>query len=91
MSSFFSSEYVAIGVVTDLSRTFIFAGMDTTSNALSRTLCLLAAHPDAQEKLRKEVLEASKGGDLDYDGLESLRYLDAVCRETLRLYVESMR
>ncbi|RDX45100.1 cytochrome P450 [Lentinus brumalis] len=72
-------------VIAQMS-TFIFAGMDTTSNALSRTLCLLAAHPDAQEKLRKEVLEASKGGDLDYDGLESLRYLDAVCRETLRLH-----
>ncbi len=78
-------------MVIGASRTFIFAGMDTTSNALSRILCLLAAHPDAQERLRKEVLDASKGGDLDYDGLESLRYLDAVCRETLRLYVEPMR
>lgn len=59
--------------------------MDTTSNALCVTLLLLAEHPDVQEKLRKEILEASHGEDLDYDKLVSLPYLDAVCRETLRL------
>ncbi len=67
------------------SRTFIFAGMDTTSNALSMTLVLLAEHPEIQQKLRDEILEASDGGDLDYDQLVSLPYLDAVCREVLRL------
>ena len=66
-------------------RTFILAGMDTTSNALSRIFHLLAAHPDVQEKLRAEILEASGGEDLDYDALVALPYLDAVCRETLRL------
>ncbi|PIL23231.1 cytochrome P450 [Ganoderma sinense ZZ0214-1] len=66
--------------------TFIFAGMDTTSNALSITLSMLCEHQDVQEKLRSEILEASKGGDLEYDVLVSLPYLDAVCRETLRLY-----
>lgn len=66
-------------------RTFIFAAMDTTSNALSMALSLIAKHPDVQEKLRKEILEASNGEDLDYDTLVSLPYLDAVCRETLRL------
>lgn len=59
--------------------------MDTTSNALSITLSLLAEHPDVQEKLRKEIIEASNGEDLGYDTLVSLPYLDAVCRETLRL------
>ncbi|EIW61094.1 cytochrome P450 [Trametes versicolor FP-101664 SS1] len=66
--------------------TFIFAAMDTTSNALSITLSLLAEHPDVQEKLRKEIIEASNGEDLGYDTLVSLPYLDAVCRETLRLH-----
>ncbi|KAH9857416.1 cytochrome P450 [Lenzites betulinus] len=67
--------------------TFIFAAMDTTSNALSITLSLLAQHPDVQEKLRKEILEASNGGeDLEYDTLVSLPYLDAVCRESLRVH-----
>ena len=61
--------------------------MDTTSNALSIILELLAEHPDVQGKLRKEILEASCGEDLGYDSLVSLPYLDAVCRETLRLQV----
>ena len=62
--------------------------MDTTSSALSRILELLAKNPDVQEKLRKEILEASlKGGDFEHDALNSLTYLDAVCRETLRLCV----
>ena len=63
--------------------------MDTTSNAMSRILHLLAQHPDVQERLRREVVQArtTAGGDLDYDQLHALSYLDAVCRETLRLYV----
>ena len=59
--------------------------MDTTSNALSIILQLLAEHTDVQDKLRKEILDASYGEDLDYDALVSLPYLDAVCRETLRM------
>jgi len=66
----------------------IFAATDTTSSALSRILYLLTKYPDVQEKLRKEILEAKRNSsdeDLDYDQLVTLPYLDAVCRETLRL------
>lgn len=61
--------------------------MDTTSGALSRILHLLAQNPDVQMKLRKEITEARtlNGGDIDYNGLVNLPYLDAVIRETLRL------
>ena len=71
-----------------VSRTFILAGMDTTSNALSRILHLLAQNSSVQDKLRSELQTATAGGtaDLDYDGLMNLPYLDAVCRETLRVY-----
>ena len=62
--------------------------MDTTSNALSITLHLLAQRPEVQEKLRREILDAQNGGkDLGYDDLVSLPYLDAICRESLRLCV----
>ncbi len=41
---------------------------------------------DVQDKLRKEIAEAREGGcDLSYDDLVSLPYLDAICRETMRL------
>ncbi|KAG5733846.1 Cytochrome P450 3A9, partial [Termitomyces sp. T112] len=68
--------------------TFAFAATDTTSNALSRTLHLLALHSEAQERLRAEVTEARKShdGDIPYDDLVSLPFMDAVCRETLRLH-----
>ena len=71
-----------------VSRTFILAGMDTTSHALSRILHLIAQNPSVQDKLRNELQTATAGGtaDLDYDGLMNLPYLDAVCRETLRVY-----
>ena len=69
-------------------RTFILAGMDTTSNALSRILHILAQNPEAQDKLRAEVTEAMGGdtADIAYDDLVKLPYLDAICRETLRVF-----
>ena len=69
--------------------TFIFAGQDTTSHALCRILDQLAKHPDVQSRLREEIIRAREeqdGGEFDYDILMNLRYLDAVCRETLRVY-----
>ncbi|KXN87059.1 Cytochrome P450 3A41, partial [Leucoagaricus sp. SymC.cos] len=69
--------------------TLTFAAMDSTSSALSRILWLLTTRPDVQEKLHTELLEAKRnnGGDeLPYNQLVTLPYLDAVCRETLRLY-----
>lgn len=71
-----------------LFSSLMFAAMDTTSGALSRILHILAQHPDAQEKLRQEIIEAHhEDGDIDYDQLVALPYLEAVCRETLRLCV----
>ena len=62
--------------------------MDTTSSALSRTLSQLVQHPAVQERLREEIRAAKKDSDvLTYDQLDSLPFLDAVCRETLRLFV----
>ncbi|KAI1788591.1 cytochrome P450 [Ganoderma leucocontextum] len=68
--------------------TFILAGVDTTSNALSRVLHLLCMNQEVQTRLRAELREAQEqyGKDIQYDELCALPYLDAVCRETLRLY-----
>ncbi|KAL1663583.1 cytochrome P450 [Schizophyllum commune] len=67
--------------------TLVFAAMDTTSSALSRTSHLLATHPEVQDRLRAEIRAAmEEHGKLSYNELEALPYLDAVCRETLRLY-----
>ncbi|PIL33302.1 cytochrome P450 [Ganoderma sinense ZZ0214-1] len=68
--------------------TFIMAGMDTTSNAMSRVLHLLALNPGIQEKLRSELANAREtyGDEIPFDDLMALPYLDAICRETLRLH-----
>ncbi|KAF8751593.1 cytochrome P450 [Rhizoctonia solani] len=58
------------------------------NGAAARIIHLLAIHQDIQATLRNEISEAfeAHGSDLDYDQLGSLRYLDAICRETLRLF-----
>ncbi|CDO76937.1 hypothetical protein BN946_scf185006.g19 [Trametes cinnabarina] len=64
---------------------------DTTSSALVRTVQLLALHSDVQAKLRDELREATAQIgrtllDLDFDSFAQLPYLDAVIRETIRMY-----
>ena len=67
------------------------AGVDTTSTTLSRILWLLADRQDVQDKLREELTTVRDTGEkIDYDSLNNLPYLEAVCRETLRLYVPLM-
>lgn len=52
---------------------------------------VLTERPDIQEKLREEILEAQAqfGEDIPYDDLIALPYMDAFCRESLRMYVSS--
>ncbi|KAH7890951.1 cytochrome P450 [Phlebopus sp. FC_14] len=62
--------------------------MDTTSGALCRLLYVMAQHPEVQDTLRDHIVEAKKlrGRDLNYEELMTLPLLDAVCKETMRLY-----
>ncbi|TFY79237.1 hypothetical protein EWM64_g4776 [Hericium alpestre] len=77
-------DYEIISHIT----TTLFAGHETTAGVLSRILHQMALCPDAQAKLRKEVTEArATHGDLDFDRLIELEYLDAVCKETLRVSI----
>lgn len=64
----------------------LLGGMDTTANALSRILHVLSQKPDVQERLRAEIVEARADDNLAYDDIVKLPYLEAVCRETMRLY-----
>ncbi|KAI0051370.1 cytochrome P450 [Auriscalpium vulgare] len=67
---------------------FLFAATDTTTSGLSRILLMLSESQDVQEKLRQELTAAQERADgkLGYDELDQLPYLDAVCRETLRVF-----
>ena len=66
--------------------TFFFAGTDTTSELLTMAHYFLATHPEAQEKLREEVLNyIGKTEDIRYEHISKMEYLNAVIKETLRI------
>ncbi|TFK51329.1 cytochrome P450 [Heliocybe sulcata] len=79
-------DRLSVSQVLGQMSTLIFAAMDTTSSALSKILYLLATHPEAQDKLRHEVRQVHAAGEFTYDTLEKMPYLEAICRETLRLH-----
>lgn len=65
--------------------TFLVAGHETTSTATTWALFALTQNQGAQSKLREEAL--ALGTDTpSMDELNSLKYMDCVVRETMRLY-----
>lgn len=61
------------------------AGSDTTFHVLLWNVLSLAAHPEVQEKLRREVAEVlGPGGAFSREKLGSMPYMRAVLRETYR-------
>uniref|UniRef100_A0A8R1DXE9 Cytochrome P450 n=1 Tax=Caenorhabditis japonica TaxID=281687 RepID=A0A8R1DXE9_CAEJA len=65
---------------------FLLAGYETTSTAMTYCTYLLSRHPTVQQKLYDEIHEAKMSTGLDYDSIHSLKYLDAVYKETLRVF-----
>uniref|UniRef100_A0A1Q3FLC8 Putative cytochrome p450 n=1 Tax=Culex tarsalis TaxID=7177 RepID=A0A1Q3FLC8_CULTA len=67
--------------------TFFIDGFETSSVAMSFILYELARNPDAQERLRKDLLLASNDqGSISYESLLELPYLEQVINESLRLW-----
>ena len=62
----------------------LVAGYDTTGTTMSYALYELAINQDCQDTLFEEIENAKSGGNLSYDAIQSLPYLDAVVHETLR-------
>lgn len=68
--------------------TFMGAGFETTSHAITYGLALLAAHPDVQQQVFEELQAEgmTQGGrDFEASDLGHLPLLSAVIKETLRL------
>lgn len=61
--------------------TFVFEGFDTTMTAIVFILLMISHHNEVQDQLFEEV----KTIDADSDYAEA-KYLDAVIKESLRLY-----
>ncbi|KAJ3893683.1 cytochrome P450 [Lentinula edodes] len=80
-------EKLSESELTGQMTVLIFGAQDTTSSALSRILHLLAMNTHIQDKVREEITAAFADVDrLGYDSISELAWLDAVVKETLRLY-----
>ncbi|XP_057655516.1 probable cytochrome P450 6a20 [Diorhabda carinulata] len=65
---------------------FFVAGFETSATTLSFALLQLALNKDVQDKLRDEILTIKEkyDGDLCYDAILEMTYLEKVVYETLR-------
>ncbi|XP_035735113.1 cytochrome P450 4C1-like [Vespa mandarinia] len=68
--------------------TIMFAGHDTSASAIFWTLLCLATEPEIQHKVYEElkVVFDDLDGPITMNTISQLKYLDRVCKETLRLY-----
>ncbi|XP_023239202.1 cytochrome P450 3A5-like isoform X1 [Centruroides sculpturatus] len=72
--------------------TFFIAGYFATSVVISFAAHQLAISQDIQDKLIKEIDETAKeSGDLDYDAIVGMTYLEAFFQEVLRKYTPAIR
>jgi cytochrome P450/NADPH-cytochrome P450 reductase len=66
--------------------TFLIAGHETTSGLLSFVTHLLLRHPEVLARARQEVDQVLGDQTPRFEDLRSLRTIDQILRETLRLY-----
>ncbi|XP_046836136.1 uncharacterized protein LOC124431839 [Vespa crabro] len=68
--------------------TIMFAGHDTTATAIFWTLFCLATEPEIQDKVYDELKNVfdDLDGPITMNTISQLKYLDRVCKESLRLY-----
>ncbi|CAH0723108.1 unnamed protein product, partial [Brenthis ino] len=70
---------------------FFVAGYESSATALVMCVHELALHPDIQEKLYQEIISfKEQHGDITYDNLNTLKYLDCVLNETSRKWAAAL-
>lgn len=70
----------------DEALTLFLAGHESTSAALTWTWYLLSQHPEAEERMRREIHEVLGERDPGYEDLPRLPYTEMVLAESMRLY-----
>ncbi|KAL5565865.1 hypothetical protein UlMin_029029 [Ulmus minor] len=76
----------------DIVISFILAGRDSTSTALTWFFWLISGHPRCANLIQKELSEARRtrepplGENFGYDELKKLHYLQAAISESMRLF-----
>ncbi|KAG1701333.1 Cytochrome P450 315a1, mitochondrial [Nymphon striatum] len=76
-------ESEIVRIVIDL----FIAAADTTSHTTQWALYLLAKHPEAQERLFKDIRSVVPGNEtVTHEHIENIPYVKAVVKEALRMY-----
>jgi cytochrome P450 len=81
-----SDEAMSDDQVIDEALTLLLAGHETTANALSWTLSLLARHPQAQARLHAELDDVLGDHRVSLEHIARLEWTTAVFNEAMRLY-----
>lgn len=81
------------GEILSQSILFLTVGAETTANTLSFLAHSLAMHPEYQEKLIEEVDSVLErfNGEVSYESVNEMTYMDQCIDETLRLYPPAIR
>ncbi|XP_041462042.1 leukotriene-B4 omega-hydroxylase 3-like [Lytechinus variegatus] len=75
--------------IRDEANTFLFAGIDTTSSALTWLIYLMATHPEYQTKVQEEVDELFKdreNREINSEDLRNTPFLMKCIKESKRMY-----
>ncbi|KAG2405497.1 hypothetical protein LR48_Vigan10g025400 [Vigna angularis] len=90
LSRFIRTKESSPEFLRDVVISFILAGRDTTSSALTWFFWILSSRPDVRRKIRDEIARvrsATRGvGAFGYEELREMHYLHAALTEAMRLY-----
>ena len=73
-------------VIRDMVISFVMAGRDTTSAALTWFFWQLSHYPNVEREILRETTELTTNGSLDYESLKRLNFLKACLCESMRLF-----
>ncbi|KAH8375795.1 hypothetical protein KR200_008488 [Drosophila serrata] len=79
---------ISLEAITAQAFIFYIAGQETTGSTASFTIFELAQYPELLQRLQTEVDEtlAKNGGEITYDALQKMEFLELCVQETMRKY-----
>ncbi|XP_021923332.1 probable cytochrome P450 6a14 [Zootermopsis nevadensis] len=83
-----TTEDLSMGSLAAQAFVFFIAGFETSSTTMTFCLYELSVNPDLQERLRAEIDDVLEkhDGNITYETILEMNYLDKVISETLRKY-----